>query len=601
MFVIGTAGHVDHGKTALIEALTGIDADRLPEEKKRGMTIDLGFAHFVGPDGEEIGVIDVPGHERFIRNMVAGAWSLDLGLLVIAVDDGWMEQTEDHARVLYGMGIHRIVLVLTKCDIADRDQIDLVREDAQENFFRLFETVPETVETSAFSGAGIDDLKATVIRLLADSRERDFGSFSTLYIDRVFSLPGTGTVITGSLTSGKIAAGTEVSLLPAGISARVRSMQSYYRNTDTARPVSRVAVNLQGVKRGEISRGMCMTDAPERFWSESEILILMREYPSVETSAVPKALRRQMEVEVSLGTFNTIARFYRLSNACGRLVLGEPAGFRWNQPLIVTGQGGSTPLAWGRVLWGGRAGAGLRSRIVESASSYDPLNLPDYTAFHLEIFGYARRRKPVESGGTAQSGYYYDAREIADWIVRDSLVRMIKDAAHTATAKPGGTTLPELSGGVPELKNLDAPLVEAIVSEMMSSGELVERRGVLFPPGKEGAETSKAGRKILETAAAKEPEAVTPKDLTIPGAQQEIRTLVREGLLIQLEGGLYYRPEAYTSLKEMIIEGLSPGSSFTIPEAKDRVGLSRKYIIPLLNRMEADKLVRRDGDQRVVL
>lgn len=601
MFVIGTAGHVDHGKTALIEALTGINADRLPEEKKRGMTIDLGFAYFTSPDGEEIGVIDVPGHERFIRNMVAGAWNLDLALLVIAVDDGWMEQTEDHARVLYGMGMRRPVLVLTKCDLAARDQIDLVREDAEENFFRIFESIPDTVETSALEGRGIDDLKSTILGILDNAKAQSFPTYSTLYIDRVFSLQGTGTVITGSLSTGTITTGKEVTLLPTGSSARVRSIQSYYRSTETAFPVSRVAVNLQGVKRDEVTRGMCLTDDPGRFWTSKELIATIREYPARESGVAVKGLSstRPREVEVAFGTFNCPAGFYRLDNTCVRLVLREQACFRWNQPVIVTGQGGSTPLAWGRIAWGGKASGELRGRIVRALSEHSPAELPDYADFHLRVFGYARRDAPRTGAGRENADG--DARMIGDYIARISLIDGIKNSVLAASDKAGGTTLPELTGGDPYLKKLEVPLIEAVVGEMEREGKVIERRGVLFPPGKEGGMVSKAGKKILASAAAKEPEAITQKDLGIPGVQQKIRTLVREGLLVPLEGGFYYRPEAYTDLKDRILDGLSSGAAFSIPEAKERVGLSRKYIIPLLNRMEEDNLVRREGDQRVVV
>ena len=295
---------------------------------------------------------------------------------------------------------------------------------------------------------------------------------------------------------------------------------------------------------------------------------------------------------MALGTFNSPARLYRLNDACVRLVLREPASFRWNQPLIVTGHGGSTPRAWGRALWGGRTSGDLRTRIADFAAGYDALDLPGYPRFHLDIFGYAR-----SSGDDGYAG----ARKIGKWILRDSLVEKIKGAVRSASERPGGTTLPELSGGIPGLKGLETPLLEAVVGEMKAEGALVERKGVLFPPGRERGEVSAAGKKILEAAAGKEPEALELKDISLSGAQQEVRTLVREDLLVQLEGGLYYRPEAYSDLKNTILDGLPPGASFTIPDAKDRTGLSRKYIIPLLNRMEADKLVRRDENQRIVL
>ncbi|MFW5747341.1 MAG: SelB C-terminal domain-containing protein, partial [bacterium] len=209
----------------------------------------------------------------------------------------------------------------------------------------------------------------------------------------------------------------------------------------------------------------------------------------------------------------------------------------------------------------------------------------------LEVFGYTRNN----------AGDYPEARRIGEWILRDSLIEKIETAVRRASDKPGGTTLPELSGGVPELVGLETSLVESIVGEMKANGTLVERTGVLFQPGRERSEVSKTGKKILEAAADKEPEALEPKDLSVPAVQQEIRALVREGLLVQLEGGLYYRPEAYAALRDKILVGLSSGASFTIPEAKDRSGLTRKYIIPLLNRMEADKFVRRVDNQRIVL
>ena len=204
--IIGTSGHVDHGKTALIKALTGINADRLPEEKKRGMTIDLGFAHFQGEEGETVGVIDVPGHERFIRNMVAGAWSLSCAVLVVAGNEGWMQQTEDHARVLEAMGIENIICALTKIDIMEGKNLEPMSHEIRLNLSRIFEKKIEVVPLSSHTGEGIETLRRRILDILKNIPQKGSGS-AYIHIDRAFTVKGSGTVITGSLSGGEICEG----------------------------------------------------------------------------------------------------------------------------------------------------------------------------------------------------------------------------------------------------------------------------------------------------------------------------------------------------------------------------------------------------------
>ncbi|MBT3272309.1 MAG: GTP-binding protein, partial [Spirochaetales bacterium] len=236
MNVIGTAGHVDHGKTRLIQALTGIDTDRLPEEKARGLTIDLGFAHFEDSSGKKIGVIDVPGHERFIRNMVAGAWGVDCALLVVAADEGWMRQSNDHARVLACLKIKQLIVVVSKSDLVDAGAASDVEQDALIRCSEMGDWELSSIIVSVETLDNIDTLKSLIEeRLLRLKKAAPVPPF--MYVDRVFSVKGSGTVVTGSLMGGQIAKNTQVRILPGSETGRIRSIQSYYQDMDTAYPV----------------------------------------------------------------------------------------------------------------------------------------------------------------------------------------------------------------------------------------------------------------------------------------------------------------------------------------------------------------------------
>ena len=351
MHVIGTAGHVDHGKTTLIEALTGINPDRLPEEKARGMTIDLGFAWFTPVNGEPIGVIDVPGHERFIRNMVAGAWSLDCALLLVAADDGWMQQTQDHAVVLASLDVGSVILVIAKTDAATESRVEEVSRDARARCARIFGAEPPWIAVSALTGKNVGALKDLIVRTVAALPDaRGDTGFPFLYVDRVFTIKGSGLVVTGSLKGAPCTDRDELVLLPQGESVRVRGVQSYNAATHDARPTSRVALNLQKT-RSEIRRGNCITSPRAPFLCETEIIASVR---PVEGMLDPAEIRNHSEVEVALGTGHVIAQLHFMGDRrLARIQLREPIPALWNQPFLIIRHGGSEILGSGRVLWFG--------------------------------------------------------------------------------------------------------------------------------------------------------------------------------------------------------------------------------------------------------
>ena len=255
LHVVATAGHVDHGKSALILRLTGIDPDRLAEEKRRGLTIDLGFAWTTLPSGREIGFVDVPGHERFIRNMLAGVGPVRLVLFVVAADEGWKPQSEEHLQIVDVLGVEGAVIVLTKSDLVDADTLNVRTRDVRA---RLRGTRLEDAPVVAFSastGDGIERVTAALDAMLADAPAPERGGRPRQFLDRVFTIKGAGTVVTGTLTGGPLAVGQEVEILPSGHRARIRGLQTHKRSLELANPVSRVAVNLAGTPRDELERG----------------------------------------------------------------------------------------------------------------------------------------------------------------------------------------------------------------------------------------------------------------------------------------------------------------------------------------------------------
>ena len=602
MHVIGTAGHVDHGKTLLIEALTGINADRLPEEKRRGLTIDLGFAHFFTPEGEPVGVIDVPGHERFIRNMVAGAWSLDLALLTVAADDGWMQQSSDHTRVLHLMGVPRLIAVITKADLASPEKIDRIGEQVAGECSRIgFAEVP-VIAVSARNGQGIDELKSLILRELAQPAEpgRPVGPSSggrgvaRLYVDRVFSIRGSGLVVTGSLRDGSLQRGQELLLLPKQRRVRIRGLQSYYEDRERVEPTSRVAINLSGVDTGQIARGdlLCEREAAFRVVKE----FILRLMPSPGSDGAP-SFKRDIEAEIAVGTGHQIARLNRF--AAGNLLrirLNRAIALQWNQPAVLIQHGGSTILGGGRVLWLGKTGKQRRLRLSELEPTLKTEPGPeDLSRLKLALDGAIA---PEEAENLELSA---DLRrstvELEGWIVskayRDRLGGQIRELA----AAPGGVRIDELAT---KLRDEPQALLRLVAGKLAAGGELALRGGILFPEGAGVPQVSPMGRQLLRDLQSGGVLGLELSKLKIAGARKELRNLVRTDLAVALDGDIYYAKQVYLDLVRSCLAGLEVGGILTIARTKEQTRLSRKYVIPLLNRMERDGFVKRSGDERVV-
>jgi selenocysteine-specific elongation factor len=594
--IIGTSGHVDHGKTALIEALTGINADRLPEEKKRGMTIDLGFAHFFDKQGNPVGVIDVPGHERFIRNMVSGAWSLSVAVLVIAGTEGWMQQSEDHARVLEAMGIPHIVCAITKTDLIDVEMVDLVSEMAKEELLRIFKRDIPVIGVSSITGDGIELLKTKILTLLENDERIDRHESGYLHIDRVFSIKGSGTVVTGSLSGGPVSQGDELTILPAGITTKVRGIQSYYQSVETALPTSRVALSLQGVKTEDISRGYIAAIDPYEFQVEREFII---QFEVLENRKV----RNHMEIELATGTGHYIGKIHFLkTEGYARLVLDEPIAISWLDTCLFIQRGGYRILGKGRFIWTGVTGKHFRNTFAQIVVSY-PIgeSIEDESVLRLLINGWIKTSSATQKRALKRflATEHINHRIIKDITVIEEVLLSEADRLTQMASLPGGVTRAEfLQGGiVPE--EVDAYVIE----RALTTYQITQRDQVYITSDQLGGdyELSKLGKKIMSMLEVTSDKGLQLKEITDPGARKELRNLVRIEKVVPLEGEIYFSRERFDEITGKILSDKKTGDVFSIPEAKERTGLSRRYMIPVLNKMEEKKLVRREGDARVVL
>ncbi|MCD6122628.1 MAG: selenocysteine-specific translation elongation factor [Spirochaetales bacterium] len=594
MHIVGTAGHVDHGKTELIKAMTGVNTDRLPEEKKRGMTIDLGFAHFPGDDGQIIGVIDVPGHERFIRNMVAGAWSLNCALLTVAANEGWMQQSTDHTEVLAAMGIEKIIVVVTKTDLAEKTQIELVTEEAVSRVKEITGLVPGKIAVSAKTGSNIEKLKRLIIEILKSVpvNRRDF---PYVYIDRVFTIKGTGTVITGSLAGNTIKKDEELIVLPQNKKIRIRGIQSYYFELEEAEPVSRVALNITGLKKEELKRGNIITSPNSAFTNEKEFISGI-EYPEISGSK-KTVIKNHSEVEIAAGTDHLLAVVHFIDKSeIARIVLTREIPLLYNQPFLIIRHGGSTILANGRVLFKGYMEKTLRAKLPGLLSAIPgKTGDKDLFALHLKLYGYIRRNV----GFTAEFPKS-DYVPVGSWIFLKAKLKEVEEEILKLCAKPGGAEFTNLRNAA----GISGEALKGVLERFIHNNTLRKSRDVYMLQGKSAGKPedslSPFARQILKNLELSE-SGYEPKREKLKGLQKEMRNLVRLGLAVSTEGGIYYSRRRYNELILKILTGLKNGDKFTIPEAKERTALSRKYIIPLLNKMESEGYVKRDGNYRIVI
>ncbi|WP_421298068.1 selenocysteine-specific translation elongation factor [Aeromonas veronii] len=609
--VIGLAGHVDHGKTLLIKALTGITTARA-HEQAIGMTQDLGFAHFDDGQGNTIGVIDVPGHERYIRNMVAGLWSLDLVLLVIAADEGWMPMTGDHLRLLKAMGVPRLLVCINKCDLVSPDELLLLEESLLERVMDESGMVPDIVSVSAKTGANMAALHTAIVRQLADlpasQAAREQGA-PRLYVDRVFTANGTGTVLTGTLQQGSLKVGDKLRLYPADREVQVRSLQAYHQSVDEIGAVCRVAVGLKKVPHKEVARGHCLTSATGQCEAATHLIVRLN-----AESLSGKALRTQ-EIEVALGSWHGRARFVPIKDTrLARLIFTSPIPCFFGQPLAIIRHGSSELLHGARIVWCGdihparrKALHALLCELPDDLEHYNPATL------QLGLNGYVLTSRFDERPE--------QVTPLGDWLLDNCWLAQSRDQLLATLASE-----PLSAAELATRFGIALPVTQALLQQLKSeqlirlhhdkwqqgSGESEDDLGeeaqlvlkVVRDQGKEGYEPGKLGPGgvVLDPFITRQLPAALQQGLLQKGAlQKQLRNLARLKYLVQLDGPIYYDAELYNQMVAAVLAGQQVGDLIDMASLKEITGLSRKYAIPFCLRMEMDGWVRREENERRVL
>ncbi len=580
MPIVGTAGHVDHGKSLLIEALTGVNPDRLPEEKLRGMTTDLGFAFFTGRDGKPVGVIDVPGHERFIRNMTAGAWSLDCALLVVAADDGWMAQSQTHAEVLRALGVPAVIPVISKIDAVALSRAEAVGADIRTRCAALFGRDVSPSFVSALKGTGIAELKDRIVETIAASPPRRREGFSYLYVDRVFSLKGTGLVVAGSLRGGPLKVGADLKVLPGGEMVRIRGIHAYNEPVSAIEPGARTALNLPQPKTAPV-RGDCLAvpGAPVR--CASEFLAVLGDHEKI---------RNHGEAEIAFASAHRLGKIHLIGGGpAARIVIDEPGAFLPGMRFLVIRHGGSDILGCGSALWFEKTDAAARRRFSAFAARVS--GTPSLRLLETAMRGWSAPAGPDPADAEGAAVVLVDG-----WIFDEKFLAAGEKAALAAADKPGGASPAELRSAL----RVSDEALKVLLRHFARKGKLQESGGMFAPPGK-GDSLPPHAAALLETVRRAGKIGWEPDKAGGPAPKEEIRLLCRTGLLVSLGGDIFYSAETYAALRNALLKGKKPGDRFSIPAAKDTLGLTRKYMIPLLNKFEQDGWVRRSGDERVVV
>ena len=606
--IIGTAGHIDHGKSALVAALTGRAMDRLAEEKRRGITIELGFAPLDLGDGREAGVVDVPGHEDFVRTMVAGASGIDVALLVVAADDGIMPQTVEHLEVLEQLRVPRGIPVVTKADLAEPEWLELLVDELRERTSGSVVAFEAPVVVSARSGVGLDTLRAR-LRALADgvARRRESDLFR-LPIDRVFTIAGTGTVVTGTTWSGSVAMGDAVLVLPCALPARVRTVESFGRAHERSEVGARVALALGGLERADVQRGDVLVSASAG-WEASRRLDVR-----VELAPGAPPLRDRTRLRVHLGTASVLARVAlaaargRDGRVLARLRLEEPLVARGGDRFVLRSYSPIVTLGGGEVLDPLPPARSMRS--LPSLDEVD-FDLRTVRLVARRPFGLARTQLAVVTGAPpgslAQGGLpealvehdgWLIATERVDALVRDivTLVSAHHDAHPTETGLSLETVRQSLRG--------PAWLAEAAIQRAVRARRLRVAEAIAALPA--FRPVVRADAALVEQVVARVQAAgFTPPSWAElaaelgPASDAALREAVRSGRLVAVERDRAWGAESverFTRLVQEIGQGgeVSPGA------LRARTGASRKYLIPLLEWCDRQRVTIRRGDQRVL-
>jgi selenocysteine-specific elongation factor len=606
LHVIATAGHVDHGKSSLIARLTGIDPDRLVEEKRRGLTIDLGFAWCTLPSGREIGFVDVPGHERFIRTMLSGVGPVRLVLFVVAADEGWKPQSEEHLAIVDVLGVHDGVVALTKRDLVDADRAGRTERTVRERLAGTRLADAPIVACSSATGEGIDDLAAALDAMVGAAPAPEEGDRPRQFVDRVFSIAGAGTVVTGTLTGGRIATGDEVELFPSGVRAKIRSLQTHQRRIETARPVSRVAANLAGIERSRIERGDVLGRPGD--WRPTDVIeARIRPVRGLTHSLSPRGA-----FTFHAGAAERSARI-RLSGATSVSPDGSFARIRLSSPLVLDvhdrfvlrESGRRETVAGGVVLDPAppqRPGATAADRLERREKA----RREEIPALLLAERGAVREAELRTLTGFAEIP---GAERVSGWWISERVRSVAETAAielltahHEANPASEGSDVAEIRHAVADAVRAagspgDDELAASIVDDLVQRDTIARSGSFLRIPSHRAEVVPGELERLTAAVAAGEPTPPTMSELQRNGfARETIESAVRSGALVRIAPDLILTPAFVERAVDIVREAKDAG--ITVGEVRARLGTSRKYAVPLMEHLDRTGATRRSGDLR---
>jgi len=619
--IAGTAGHIDHGKTALVKALTGIDADRLEEEKRRGITIDIGFAHLQLTPAVRLGFVDVPGHERFVKNMLAGVGGIDLVLLVIAADESIKPQTREHFDICRLLGIRQGIVVLTKSDLVEPEIVELVRLEVEEFVAGSFLEGAPVVAVSAVTGGGLAELRAALEQAAAAVPEKSASGHFRLPLDRAFTVKGFGTVVTGTLISGAVRKDQEVELLPGGRRLRVRGVQVYGAAAEQAVAGQRTALNLADIEPAELARGMVLA-TPGRFATTARVDCRLELLPSA------KPLKHRAPVHFHAGTAEIEGEARLLGGGATlrpgergyvRMVLREPAlllpGDRFIirrfSPVVTIGGGVVLDTAGVRYRKSDRAAERLgiladapaaeRLALLVREVKYG-LGMPELVA----RTGWLERE--IETAAAAAPVLYM--KQPQSWFMdrawfqaaRERLPRTLREFHQKNPLLPG---IPKQDLRGRELPDSPPFLIDALLAqakELVVEGENVRLASHKLVLKQDEEQARTAIERAFEQAGLAVPalsEVLAKSGVEAGRARSLLQILLREKRLIRVSDDLVFHHSAMEKLRALL--AVHKATRFNVGTFKDWTGVSRKYAIPLLEYLDREHVTRREGDQRLVL
>lgn len=598
MRTVATAGHVDHGKSSLVLALTGTDPDRFPEEKTRGLTIDLGFAFCTLPSGTEVGFVDVPGHVRFIKNMLAGVGAVDMVLFVVAAPEGWMPQSEEHLRILEVLGVTHGMVAITKADLVDSETLELAQLEVEERLATSPFAGAPIVVCDSLSGRGLDDVRITLDRIVAESPTAEDLGCPRLWVDRVFAATGAGTVVTGTLTRGRLGTDDELEIGEPPRPVRVRSIQSAGRPIDAAPAGSRVALNLVGVEHRDVRRGDAVV-APGQ-WHRSRVV-------DVAVEPLPGAtLRTRASLQAYVGSGEHRVRYRALGGRDGdaatdgrhfaRLHFDRGLPLAPGDRIVLRDPGRDTTVAGAEVLdldptsrardAAATLALPLDQRVLVAhpwlrGADLAPLlgcSAPDAEAILTTM---------VTSGGAARVGEWVVATPVLGHLREEAAARVRRH--HDEQPHDAGLETSVLAAAL-------GVTADQLRAALVAVPDLEVTRGVVRHSSHSAASTTAEAQALVDALGATPFAPPTPEALGAPPAL--VRSLVREGVLVDLDG-VVFSAAALALARDRVVQTLRERGSVTVGDVRDLLGSTRKFVLPIVGWLDRTGVTRRRGDDRI--